>query len=47
MSKSEAHAILDAAKAGLPVTEKDITAALFATGDIGYRPAPPVEAVTT
>lgn len=35
MTKQQAHAILDAARAGLPVTEHQITAALIATGDIG------------
>jgi hypothetical protein len=40
MSKAEAHAILDAAKAGQPVPVEDIRAALFFTGDL--RPVRPV-----
>lgn len=34
MSKEIAHAILDAARAGMPITKGAITEALRATGDI-------------
>ncbi len=34
MTRLQAHAVLDAAKAGFPVTQKEIEVALMATGDL-------------
>lgn len=38
MNRIEAHALLNAAKTGHPVTEWQITEALRATGDLNRRP---------
>lgn len=40
MTRTDAHALLNAAKTGHPVTEWQITEALRATGDLQPRPAP-------
>ncbi len=42
MSKEEAHALLDAAKQGLPVARYEILEALHQTGDLATRYAPHV-----
>ena len=40
MTKCQAHALLDAAKAGVRIPIPEITEALYVTGDIGYRSEP-------
>jgi len=40
MTKCQAHALLDAAKAGVRISIPEITEALYVTGDIGYRSEP-------
>jgi hypothetical protein len=37
MTRTEAHTLLNAAKAGHPINQRDITAALMATGDLSSR----------
>lgn len=42
MTKHEAHTVLNAARAGLPITRAQITQALLATGDMSpTQPTPP------
>lgn len=37
MTAQEAHRLLDAARAGLPVSDLDVTYALWLTGDLSAR----------
>ena len=40
MTKQQAHALLNAAQAGLPASPSQITEALMATGDLDQKTAP-------
>ncbi len=47
MNKPQAHDVLDLARAGGPVTEQEITEALWLTGDLSERPAIPLQIVAS